>query len=612
MNASELPADAWKSISFFLEESDLFQLRLCGSKRLLESLRAQESIVLRDPSKFLISLPTCITPSLKLYTLIVDVDPYASGPNPKPLKGFELQNLPKTLTDLRLKFQFAFSPFVVDRPENIEANLAHLHLCLPQVSHLELCGAPNDRIWTIPSSVTYFAASGGHLLTRSPLPPSLEHLILPSESETKFPAVSLPWTLKTLRTHLVCEIPAQCYDLSTLLLHKGFKSPKTIIVPEYIRSLYLEDFEPANFQKRFPSRLTSLHVLGKIRSLQIKDLPDSLIHFYETKRTKCHYRPGTLQIESENVADRILPNLLSVRVNSWYQHVPNLFYDLSPHVTSLHIEKVRLKDEDFEFLPRSLTDLRLAFYNDKNAKQIAALDNLKHFAAYSGKLSARNVKKLPRGLISLQFIRVGLDRLSLREKRDGSNNNRKFGPKIVDMSALRDTLPPALQSLRVFHSHINQYYFTHTYEIYSGLPTSLTSLSLEFENSTRLSIRRSPLSGLPVCLTPAKDERFYPAKRRAKDADNIIFTRLHNLRYLRISRIAAASYEHSIPPLPSSLTSLDIQCWVSFTLEDVQAIPKSLRYLRVNLQCYSHHLNDVRKQRQAANDKTPMYPFILE
>ena len=217
-----------------------------------------------------------------------------------------------------------------------------------------------------------------------------------------------------------------------------------------------------------------------------------------------------------------------------------------------------------------------------------------------------------------------------------------------ELNAFHGTLPPNLTKLVVFHYCTHLYYYEHAAEIYKDLPVSLEELHLIFWEDRKRYNRQAPnrtrppshiilqdIPGRGPVYTPVTSSYHYsppvvelstqppkskkitspysavyapPVAKAAPSAaasssasssaswKNTMFSRLINLRVLTVDYPAAASYDHSLIEMPSSgsLKYLYYQCWLSFTEEDLEAIPSSVVAFGANTKSYSQWLNQTR------------------
>lgn len=90
---------------------------------------------------------------------------------------------------------------------------------------------------------------------------------------------------------------------------------------------------------------------------------------------------------------------------------------------------------------------------------------------------------------------------------------------------------------------------------------------------------------------------------------NNMFARLINLKALTFDCPSAASYDHSLIEMPSSgsLRYLHNHCWVSFTEDDLNAIPSSVIAFKANMQAYSTFLTQAYRRHPHVNPHIDYY-----
>lgn len=596
-----LPDSIWADVLYYLDESDVHQLRISGDKKLIRCAGMMKSAffrvmksctqVLQNGSYNLVLAvsrwPKTISESLELTKLEVTFLDERRIPNLLREDALPLSLFPKTLTRLTLEFTITSgpfaNPFTVTRTSEAPNRLKMLDEHFPCL-HTLYNGIRFDgnlQYYVLPSSLTKLSAPHRYpsALQSSdiPLPPNLRFLKLFDTGGDTFPP-----SLEVLIAHIdTNKLPRMPY-LHTLREIEGS----------------IQDWT------RFPS-LTALDgVLDlsadwsgpplKLLNTRSPILPTSYIRLPRTLErvtqggddytSTDYYQP--FRFEAEHVRD-LPPALkeLQLQFSQKLSSTTDLFAHLPKTLTTLDMRYTALPaSADFSLLPLTLTCLRSHNINHKNVKQLHHL-KLIELGLYGGCLTPSFTRQLPRSIRTLRLSAVGLATKGYYYEK-GCPLKKQYTTKTPQTTALIDTLPSTLTSLTVAPTTTQIYWWKHAYEIFKSLPLSLEVLRLDFRfEQIHLSPPSPALSEVQPSNEPVSDSSglsyFAPVSTS-------IFRRLERLRHLclrtRLLPKDEGKFAEHLPPSLYAYTGPPI------SYGEGPQLPKGIKFWRRNATPFLGHI----------------------
>lgn len=561
-----LPEDLWHELSRYMDEPCFISLRKTGCKTILKAVRSLRVFSLTWPLPKYSTWPISPERSSQLFELTLRLDREASDVT----VDFSSAILPKTLRRATFEFRGAHLPFSVPITDPHDDNIAKLDQELPNLRHLKVLevGWTENRRWSIPSALQSFDCCG--LSAPHHYPSNLETLIMSSQTQIDPKGLAnLPKTLTTLQLRVYLHLLPQLPLLRSLRC--GFSRDRMNQIREVVEfPPSLTEFCDLNNYEASPTQIVWPRALTRLKwNLNIAPelpLPQTLTKWYAPSMFSnrlCGRVPCKMDILSA-----LPPLLQTLSLSRASLTAKGIIASLPRHLTSLSFEGVRVDINEYRHLPLTLTTLYAPTLNERTIVHIARLVNLRELAALGGLLSAAVVRKLPRGISSLQLHGVALDTKTQRRWKK-MNISPETAFRVFD-----GTLPPHLTELIVFHHYDHPYYWHHTYELYKNLPTSLKELHLMFWRPCKTRARAELPSSIRLCADLSL----------GADAENPFFSRLVNLEALTFDYPATASSEHSIPLLPSSgrLKDLYFGCAKKIGPNDRLSLPTSLKTFNSN------------------------------
>lgn len=544
---SVLPRDLWHELSQYLEEPELCRLRIAGVKQVL---------LMQKGSKYFKLTRTCDYGNLAdwkwpikpthmehLIDIHIDLGYYKDRRVHSPPAGYSVSSLPKTLVKAKLAFIGAPDIFAVNFNYSAPENIRLLNERLPNLTDLSLRGSTTRDLWTLPSGIKSFQADGLHWSNSAPFPPELETLDCHSAFWPTETINDLPQTLKTLRLFHrgmsdLPHLPNLTRLYTTQCDFVGSKFPPTLLELHVDCKCHMRPHSVRAGIAWPPF----LHTLTHPHLTQTSSFPPSMTKWCMPTEVNDEM-PGFITADISTLSDAS-KKLQSIALKPSWKPEPTLFEHLPLHLTTLSMTHTYIAYDQYKLLPITLTTLYVPTLNQHNIAHIARLTNLKDFGAYGGLISAATIRRLPRRIEALQFHGVSIDtKTQARWTRKIRKHNADAGiatetPQ-MDLQVFNEkTLPPALTKLIVVHHYAHNYYWTHTYEIYKDLPTSLRELHLSFWIESNYGTS-------PAFI------RLCDAETQACD----IFSRLFNLEHLSFHYPASANANIGdnalMPPFPA-------------------------------------------------------------
>lgn len=472
-----------------------------------------------------------------------------------------------------------------------------------------------DAVSLLPPTLTSLAIFAEESFTS--LPPSLLHLEL-DNIDIKLQPWLLPRTLTSLR-----------------LAQRALSPSDLAIIPSSLTSL--ESSSTPNGPCRIPFSLDALFALPHLHRISFDHSPRlerSVLPALPSHLLHLNFSRSLVKNEDYAHLPLTLTELYAPSINA----INVLVFEKMTNLAKFGAVSGKIARSTVLRLPRGLQTLELhnvAFdmkvyrktnHHQSNHQTSSKTSCQTSASSQASSSSTSSSSNHPRATSQKKFVKNSQPRvkwrtvpMTLEEKIEAHQ------PKVFDLAplnAFHDSLPDSLTSLTVCHHYDHEYYWYHAYEIYERLPLSLKKLHLRFRRrkdhpKTPVDYRVSPsYIRLHPLGTPTVNNHYASSSSSSSSyktqqhhssqsspqqipskAQNNIFSRLINLKTLVFSYPAAASNDHSIPPLPPSLLKLYIECWLSFTKEDAQALPPHLIKFGTNLKAYSKVLEAVRSRK---------------
>lgn len=573
-----LSQDAWHAVSWYLEEPELFRLRMAGVRQLFLMQKSAKSFKLENRAHSYSNLGGWIWPinstlMNRLVDIHIDVGPHNSANHELPPTGYTASSLPTTLVKARFAFTGAPDIFSVSLEQSPIDNIRLLDQCLPNLTDLSIMGPSLHDVWSLPSALRKFRGDGLCWPDKTPFPPEIEIL----DSETPFwPGDSinnLPKTLKTLRLcgNEIRELPP--LPNLTKLISRALDERDIVLPPTLLEMHFTHVYASALVNTKWPPHLHTLVFYHYLPHFETESLPSTLTKWICV--TDTNQNMAGVIVSNVDALSAVPKALRTLTLTSSWKSQPALFDHLPPCLTILDMSKTHVAYDQYRQLPITLTTLHVPVLNERNISYIARLVNLKDFGAFGGLISAATIRRLPRGIQALQFHGVAINTYTQArwtrksKKSDIVSRVATEVPEMMLQVFSQKVMPPTLTKLIVIHHYTHPYYWTHTYEIYKDLPTSLVELHLSFWRN----LKSTPTPSIPPFI------QLNDPTTQSCD----LFSRLTHLESLSFHYPAYSRIQgkHCLPPLPmhGRLRSFYFHYFGDLTDDLVAAIPPRCEFL---------------------------------
>ena len=500
-------------------------------------------------------------------------------------KTLAYEHLPRSLTSLYLDLVFDYSPFFVPDTDDhalvATRQLKALQENLPNLASLTYMSAASlllpqnfHSFWTLPPSLTY-----AHLTDRRtffspeiPLPPRLRCLMGNCWLH-KGALDPISQTLETVVTYNVIELACPMTALKTFNTSHCTESLDFLPAVTHVElNMMGRSWETPWNGPPLQYILTRLSV---IMPEHFANLPKTLTQW------QVHDQHQQIRVKHLSL---LPPSLKYLKLACEMDEKPKvgILAHLPKELAMLDMANTTFWPQmDFSMLPSTMTALRTHNINEKNAHQIAQLKSLTELRLYGGRITASIARKIPRSVTYLRLQAVAL-RTKGRYQVKGSCQVFDYSMTNPDVAALDGTLPACLQKLEVVPVKSMNYWWNHAYDIFKGIPTSLTSLALHFSDKFQpMAIYPTALAHRSLEATVASIEAAVDENAQGEDEDadwmTDLFSRLSNLKhlYLRTS-VSDENFGWFALKLPPQLTSY---YGPSLCQDEIDVLPKTIRFI---------------------------------